>query len=120
MVNAIVVSQPKESVTVNVPGPSQRPVAFKLPCPPRGSGAHRYVYGGAPPDTTPVAVPSHTFAQLIGVVCTVAMIGTAGRMVKFCTSSHPWASVTVTLHAPAQSWEAVGLPCPCGGAGDHT
>ena len=72
-----------------------------------------------PPLTVPVAVPSQIPAQLTGVVANVTLIGTAGRMVKLCTSSHPWSSVTVTVHVPEQSCEADAVPCPTGGAGLH-
>lgn len=43
MVKVMVVSQPAASVTVNVPGPAQRPVAFNVPWPVPGAGDHKKV-----------------------------------------------------------------------------
>lgn len=115
-----VVSQPAASEIVSVPAPGHRPLTPGEPCPLAGGGAHVYVYSGVPPLATACALPSQTDGQLAWVNVRNTSKAGGAVMLYVRTFWQPCESVTVTVQVPAQSCEAVAVPWPCGGAGDHT
>ena len=90
------------SVTVTVTFPEHIPDSV-VPFPPVD---HRYVYGDVPPAAKTVAVPLHNPLQVIFELEEILAEGAPVLLIFIVfVDVHPLASVTVTVYAPATTFD---------------